>query len=210
MWGIKRRLEIIGIILVAILILGVFPYWITHREKPTCFDGKQNQEETGVDCGGPCTLLCKGDADDLKILWTKVFPVRQGVYDVVAYIENPNFNVAVPEFSYTAKLYDEDKTLIIEEKGASFALPSERFAIFAGGLRTGEKKAVSGSIEITSGYQWQKTEQADDLFSVTDRVLTGADRKPKLAAVLHNDTPDLYRDINATAIIYAHRTDRKW
>ncbi|MGB9763310.1 MAG: peptidoglycan-binding domain-containing protein [Minisyncoccia bacterium] len=27
---------------------------ITHQPKPTCFDNKQNQNEEGVDCGGPC------------------------------------------------------------------------------------------------------------------------------------------------------------
>jgi len=202
MWSLRRRIEIVGIILAAIAIFIVFPYWLTHREVPSCFDNKQNQGEEGVDCGSPCALLCRGKAKDLNLLWTKVFPIRPGFYDVVAYVENPNFNVSAPKFSYTAKLYDADGTVIATKEGDTFALPSERFAIFAGGLSTGAKEAKSGSLEIHPGVEWFATQKTETLFSISDKVLSGSDKMPKLTAQLHNETAHLYRNIDVTAVLY--------
>lgn len=202
MWAIRRRIEIIGIVIATILLFVVFPYWITHREVPTCFDNKQNQEEEGVDCDGPCTRLCKGRARDLQVLWAKVFGIRPGVYDVVGYVENPNLNASAPKFTYTAKLYDKDGAIIATKTGEDYALPGERFAIFAGGIETGEKEVKNGSLEVVPDFPWVTSVKTKQLFSVTDKVLTNFDTKPKLAAILHNETPDLYRNINVAAVIY--------
>lgn len=201
MWALRRRTEIIGMIVGAILLV-VVPYWVTHRPLPSCTDGKQNQNEEGVDCGGPCTLICKGKAKDIHVLWTKVFGIRTGVYDVVAYVENPNFNVEAPKFNYVARLYDAAGEVIATRAGQDYALPSERFAIFAGGMETGEKKAVRGSLEISNDFQWFSVQKKENPFSVTDKVLTNFGSKPKLTALLHNDSSELYRDVTVATVIY--------
>lgn len=40
---------------------------ISSGTNPTCLDGIQNQDETGIDCGGPCsaceTIVCTSDSD---------------------------------------------------------------------------------------------------------------------------------------------------
>ncbi len=202
MWAMRRRLLIIGIIFGAVFILVIFPYWLKHREVPTCFDGKQNQGEMGIDCGAPCALICKGVAKDLKILWTKVFPIREGEYDVVAYVENPNFDVGASKFSYVASLYDANDVKITEIKKESFALPNERFVLFAGGILTGEKQAVRGSIEIDTNFPWVTTITSPTLFTVKDKVLAGADDRPRLNAILENLTFDEHRNIEVGAVIY--------
>ena len=202
MWALRRRITIIGLIASVFLVLVVFPYWYLHREVPTCFDGKQNQGELGIDCGSPCALLCKGAAKDLSILWTKVFPIRPGEYDVVAYVENPNFDVGTQRFDYTATLYDVNGTAIATKDGAGFARPSERFVVFAGGMLTGENAATAGKIEIHPGIQWVSAVKSPPLFSVGDKSLTHADRRPELTATIHNETTDIYRNVDVAAIIY--------
>ena len=198
----RRRMGIIGVVTAALMLFVVLPYWYTHREIPTCFDGKQNQGELGVDCGSPCAVLCKGQAKDLNILWTKVFPVRVGAYDVVAYVENPNFDIGTDHFSYTATLYDADGQVIATRISNDFVLPSERFVVFAGGMLTGDKVAAKGSIEINPDFTWVTTQKTGVSFSVTNKQLVGADQKPILTALLHNDTPRLYRNIDVAAVIY--------
>ena len=207
MWAIRRRLRIIGIIVASILLFVIVPYWLSHREIPSCFDGKQNQKETGIDCGGSCTLLCKGAAKDLSIIWTKVFPIRPGEYDVVAYVENPNFNISAPAYTYTATLYDANGNEIAKKDSDGFALPSERFVLFAGRMLTGDIQAVKGSIEIHPDFSWITSEKSPVLFSVTDKVLTGADQKPKLTAIIRNLTSDTYRNIDISAIIYDSKSN---
>ncbi len=205
MWAIRRRVEIIGIIIGALLLFVALPYWLLHRQVPSCFDGIQNQGEEGIDCGSPCALICKGKAKDLNLLWTKVFAIRTGVYDVAGYIENPNFNTGAPKFTYTAKLFDKNDVEIASKTGEDYVLPNERFVIFAGGMETGEKVATRGSLEITPDFQWFITEKTKKLFSVTAKTLVGFTNKPKLTALLHNDTTDLYRNINVATVIYDNK-----
>lgn len=202
MWALRRRLSIVGVVIAFFTIVVVFPYMITHREVPSCTDGKQNQGEEGLDCGGPCAVLCHGKAKDLNILWTKVFPIRTGEYDVASYIENPNFEVGIQHFTYTTQLYDATNEVIATRDAEGFARPSERFVLFSGGMLTGEKIAKSGSIQIHPDFDWVKTTKSATLFSITDKQLIGADQKPKLTAIIHDLTPETYRDIDVAAVIY--------
>ena len=202
MWATRRRTIITLIILAGFLLIFVLPYWLLHQETPSCFDNKQNQGEQGVDCGGPCATLCKGVAQDIKTLWTKVFPIRAGAYDIVSYNENPNFDIGAPNISYIAKLYDASGAVIAQREGNTYALPSERFAIFEGSMLTGDKVPTAGSIEITPGYHWITTAKPQKLFSVTDKVLVGSDKQPRLTAALHNEQPQIFRNIDVQAIIY--------
>ena len=202
MWATRRRTIILLLISAFIALFVVLPYWLIHREVPSCVDNKQNQGEEGVDCGGPCANLCKGAAKDITVLWTKVFAVRPGAYDIVSYNENPNFDVGAPSIAYTAKLYDASGAVIAEREGTTFAASNERFAIFEGGMLTGNKVPTGGSIEITPGYQWVTVDRPQKLFSVTDKVLVGSDKKPKLTATLHNEQPEIIRNIDVMAIIY--------
>ncbi len=202
MWATRRRTIILLILLAAFAVLFVLPYWLSHRVPPSCSDGKMNQNETGVDCGGVCTLVCRGGAKDITILWTSIFPVRTGMYDVVAYVENANFGIGAPSIPYMVKLYDSLGAVIAEEAGETYAQPNERFVIFRGSMLTGNKVAAKGGIEIPGAFQWHTTTKIEQQLSVEDKVLVGADRKPKLTAVLKNESPAPYRDISVTAIIY--------
>lgn len=202
MWAIRRRLSIVGIIIAFLMVTVIIPYAYTHREIPSCTDGKQNQGEHGVDCGGPCAIFCKNEAKDLSVLWTKVFPIRAGDYDVVAYVENPNFEVGIQKFTYTTKLFDSNGEVIVSRESEGFARPSERFTLFTGGLLTGDKIPTNASIEINQNFDWVSTIKSPTLFSVTDKELTSADQKPKLTALIHNLTPDTYRNVDVSSIIY--------
>ncbi len=202
MWAIRRRLSIIGIVVAFFMVTTIIPYAYTHREIPSCTDGKQNEGENGVDCGGPCALVCESDAKDLNVVWTKVFPIREGEYDVVAYVENPNFEIGVQSFNYKTLLYDASGAVIATHDGQGFVRPSERFVLFSGNMLTGNKKASSARIQILQNFKWVTTQKFETMFSVTDKLLVGADQKPKLTAVIHNLTPETVRNINVSAIIY--------
>lgn len=202
MWATRRRSIIVLLILGFFLFFFVLPYWWTHRVEPTCFDGKMNQNERGIDCGGACALVCRGGAKDINILWTKVFPIRPGAYDIVAYVENTNFDIGAPELPYIAKLYDRDGNVIAEKRGQTFAKPNELFAIFEGNMQTGSKVAETGSIEIPNTFRWYTGTREEQLFTIDDKKLVDAERKPKLSALIRNDNPVLYRNVDVTAIIY--------
>jgi hypothetical protein len=64
-WSKKRQtFYIVTAMVFFILVVGLPVFFATYKP-PSCSDGKQNQNEKGVDCGGPCSVLCKASALDL-------------------------------------------------------------------------------------------------------------------------------------------------
>jgi hypothetical protein len=102
--AIKQILYGAGYLLVLFLIIsGIYLIWL--KPAPSCFDGRQNQGELGVDCGGPCQPCEIQTLTPLQISWLKNFPVDKNTI-IAAEIKNPNLNWGAENFSYTFRLYD--------------------------------------------------------------------------------------------------------
>ena len=128
-WRTKKQLSYL---FAAISLFGIIVGFFLWRyySGGTCFDNKQNQKETGVDCGGPCDP-CPLNLKEPLVLWQRFFPVDgANVYDAAAMIENLNYDWGSGEIRYSFKFYDKDNILIIEREGKSFLNPKERAIIF--------------------------------------------------------------------------------
>jgi hypothetical protein len=110
----KKWLRIIVGSIVLIAALAAFIYFNFLKKPETCFDGKQNQNETGVDCGGSCLKICEAEASPLIKLWTRPFIVSPGIASVVAYIENPNETAGIKSIPYEIRIYDDRNILIAD------------------------------------------------------------------------------------------------
>jgi len=87
------------IFLIIIIGLLTFFYFI-FKPKPSCFDGKKNQGEEGIDCGGPCSQVCfPPDFRNVEVLWTKLLDAKSQLI-LVAKIQNPNSDLASDSFDY--------------------------------------------------------------------------------------------------------------
>jgi hypothetical protein len=121
----------------AVLFLIVFSaYLIWFKPAPTCFDNKQNQNETGVDCGGPCLPCEIRTLTPLEASSMKYFPSDSQIIFVVE-IKNSNLNWAADSFSYTFEIYGEN--------GAKIKSFTENSFIYAG-----EIKYIIEPVEINS------------------------------------------------------------
>lgn len=109
----------------ATLFLIIFiVYFIWFKPAPTCFDGIQNQNETGVDCGGFCSAC---EIRTLKLpetSWIKYFPIDNKTA-VVAEIKNSNLNWAADSFDYFIDFYDKNNNKIKSLKNKSFIYAGE-------------------------------------------------------------------------------------
>jgi hypothetical protein len=76
--------------------------------EPTCFDNKQNGFESGIDCGGTCSLMCKESVSPLTVVWAKAIRLGKDTvnYDLVALLSNSNIDNASHEVGYTFNLFD--------------------------------------------------------------------------------------------------------
>lgn len=132
-----KRIVIIIVYLAVFFLLGYLIY-LAARSKPSCFDGKQNQGEEKIDCGGPC-------APCAKIVQTQPLTVSEkdfvyggpGKYDAIAKISNPNSQYSSPSFSYDFVLLDSSGKEIAKRSGKGFILPAETKYVIETGLETG-------------------------------------------------------------------------
>ncbi len=155
-WALKRQFSIItGLAIIIILALATVAY--IYWPRPSCLDGKKNQGELGIDCGGPCSLACTKQISPLKVLWVRLTELKPGRYDVAALVENANAEYGVKNFNYIVRLKDKEGILLTAKDGATYVNPNERFLLFAGNISAGERRATKGFIDIDQDtLLWEK------------------------------------------------------
>lgn len=201
-WASTRKmLYTVGGILFFVAI-GVGVYFLRYYKAPTCTDGQRNQDEEGVDCGGSCAVVCAVSVADPIILWSRAFPVSRGMYNAVAYIENPNANVGVKKVTYRFKLYDEENILVAERVGKAFITKNERFAIFEPRINTGERIPKRAFFEFVDFSDWTKLDKEMPRILVRGEKFSEAGVPPRVDATLQNDTIEDIADINVVAIVF--------
>ncbi len=200
-WALKRKIITVSIVVGFFLVLGVGTYFFTKPD-PTCFDAKKNQNENGVDCGGVCALQCKDDIAPLQTLWTKSFPIRPFVYDIAALVENTNTHAGVQEFSYTVELFDASGRNILKETKTTFANAGDHFLLFAGGLATNGVPAADARLTIHPDYSFVRASvPSEKKVRVVEYTLLSPDEKPRLVAVISNETTQTFTRLPVTVSI---------
>jgi hypothetical protein len=200
-WAQKRRLMYLGAILIIIMIIGLF-ILLSNRVVPTCFDGKQNQDETGIDCGGSCTLICANDATAPNVLWTRTTKVQDGLYNVMAYISNSNLKASAKNVPYVFKLYDRENTLIYERKGITSLPAQKNIAIFESGIYTGSSLPEHIYFDFTGPIAWNKDEAVASSLTIKDKNIFNATTTPKIVATVVNNSLVTIKNIGAVVIVY--------
>jgi len=101
-------------VIVWVLVIWVGFALFTHPAA-SCFDKIQNQGELGVDCGGPCAMVCTAGAPPITLVpGTSVmaFTSTPRHETFLAQVENPNAGSAAESFSYAFNVYDASGTLL--------------------------------------------------------------------------------------------------
>lgn len=204
-WALRRQ---ILYILILTLFFGGTAFLIIYpqfNKAPTCADNKQNGTETGVDCGGSCAKACLNQVDDVSVLWSRVFRVVPGRYNAVAYLVNHNKNTAATKINYRFRFADENNVYIGKRDGSTYVPPTGSFAVFEPAVDLGSSTPVFVTFEFTETPDWvfvseTKINQAKILIS--NMKLINQDTKPKLSAVVKNDSLFTIPDVNFIVILY--------
>ena len=197
-WSHKRQLLILLIPLVLVCIGGYLTYTKYIYKAPSCFDGIQNGTETGVDCGGTCSLLCSSDTLPPVVLWSKSFQVTNGVWNAVAYVQNPNSRSSAKQVPYEFKLYDANNKLIVNRDGVIDIAPHKTFAVFEGGINTQGKIVKRTDFQFTqNGVRTVDTSSEPDV-TITNSTIENGSTSPRIDGNITN--PNLQK-ISPTELI---------
>jgi von Willebrand factor type A domain len=200
-WSIRRQF-LFSLIPVAMLVAFSFFVYIKYfKTYPTCFDSVKNGTETGIDCGGTCSLVCQGDAIAPVVLWSKSFNVSGGVWNSVAYIQNPNTGLSAKSVSYEFRLYDKTNTLIVRRQG-SIDIPSNKtFVVFEGGVNASGKGVYRTDFEFLKQAEWIKDNIRDLPVDIENSPIENATTLPKIKGFVTNPNLSQVGPLELTALI---------
>ena len=201
-WSAKRKLFYSSGAMIILLLLVIIPSFLLFYRKPTCFDGKRNQKEEGIDCGGPCVLLCRVSLVSPVVLWERSFRVASGIYNLGAYVENPNFDSGTRSASYTFSAYDKNNLLLAKRSGKTFIPPGRVVPIFESGISVGTKEITRLAFDLEEA-DWEKTGGiVPPDIQLISRRLEKADTAPILYADFENRSDTPIKNVETVVVLF--------
>ncbi len=209
-WSTRRQLTyFFSFIVIVAGITSLLVYNATKVE-PTCYDGKQNSNEVGVDCGGVCAFYCKDELDAPKVRWVRFFPIAQGIVHAVAYIEHSYPTAGAERVSYEFKLYDEKNNLITTREGTSYIGPMGKSALVETLIPIGNNTPFIARFSFTDTILWEKIPAIYAQIGInTDRYVLESfgDGLPdqegtRLTVTLENESRTTFENMDVVALLY--------
>lgn len=203
-WSARRR-GVISLIVAGILLVVVgIPAYFVSRDKPDCGNGVMDGDETGVDCGGSCQLLCtpetlplitRGDARLLKI--------ATSTYEIVVVVENPNINGEVRRAPYAFAVYSgasRNPLRVFERE--TYIGRNSNFVLFEGPFILEGEPPFRVVFEWGENLKWERSEEAKPIIAVDNMnlIITSASA-PRLEARLANRSQKRVSNIEAVALL---------
>jgi len=196
-WGARRQLTFfffLLLILASVVGVGVWRFW----PRPSCTDGRANQDERGVDCGGVCAAVCPDEAVAVRVKWARVLPLGAGIYDVAALVENPNPNFVLANLPFNLRIVDQDNLFITRVAGNLTLAPRESFLIFQTNIDVGRRAPSRALLDFSGPPKWYRGTVKPELTFV-DKNFTPD--PPLLRAKLVNDSLVAYRGIDVATTV---------
>ncbi|HVT74960.1 MAG TPA: hypothetical protein VHD69_00880 [Candidatus Paceibacterota bacterium] len=205
-WSGRRKFGYFLIFLAGLVLLVGLPAFFVFYRAPTCSDGRQNGAETGIDCGGACAKLCPADYAAPRILWSYSVRIVPGIYNALAYVQNPNPSVEASGLPYLFKLYDAQGLLIVQKAGRAYIPAGQKLAVFEAGIDTGKRIVARTTFEFTGEPNWKKGALLLKLRAQNTALSQGD--LPRADVDVRNDSLDTYSGVTAYIILYDANDNR--
>ena len=188
-WAIRRKFLIVSIVSLIIIAGAYGGYVFLLKQPPTCFDGKQNGNEIGTDCGGACSRLCIEEIKNPIMRWDpRVFKISEDNYSVLVYFENPNASASVKNASYTIKVLGQKNAVLSERKGTISIPKHTQFAILESNFSFSNKEPLKADFFWDSNLVWERDESSPPSIFVESRELLNTETKPRINAIVLNNS----------------------
>lgn len=189
------------VVIVLIAAIGI-PGFLYFYKPPSCFDGVKNGDEQGVDCGGSCERLCETDFLAPDVAWTRFEEVAPNLYNVAAYIINPNVAGEARNVPYHLALYDDRGILITDTTGTVTLPPHRNTLAFQGAIDTGKRVPAKALFEFTAPPDWYRQEDTLSSLTINDKKYNEDESGASLLVTLGNDSVDPIGRLDVYAVLY--------
>jgi len=192
-------------LLVFVMILGLagFIFWRSFVHEETCSDGRLNQNEEAIDCGGACVPCLVKNRKEPEVRWARATSMRADMYDAVVEVRNPNDRVAASRIDYEFRLIDGAGNIAARQRGRSFLYASELAHFVEFGIRATSTIArvefsVSDTDWVVSDALRPDIIAADRVYAVEER---DGVRVSVARALLQNRSLRDMADLRVTAFL---------
>lgn len=202
-WASRRQFIIVSLICGVIVALVAATAIAIFYDTPSCTDRRQNQDETGIDCGGSCARLCVAETRAPNVTFVRPLTTGQGRTDVIAYLENPNRTAAAKNARFTIELYDSGGIVIARKDGTVDLPPGAIVPVYVPGVYGGPQTVARAflTIDPTSLVFMKYTDERIIPRYNNDVQMLGAGA-PRITASFSNPSALLLRDIPVIATVF--------
>lgn len=206
LWSTKRKALYSSGIGLVLLIGALVLYGFFFIQAPTCFDGKQNGNEAGVDCGGSCALLCRDQVRAPVVKWVRAFPVSSTTYAAVAYIDNTNGGVGARSVPYIFQLFDDKNQFVTEKEGVIDIPPIHTLPVIESFIEVGNRTVARAHFLFSQQAQdipWKRIpERSFPTITLSDQHFSTDTHGTRLSVLLHNDTLSDIKNSTVAAVLF--------
>ena len=204
-WSRRRKRIILVLVFFVLIFLIGLPIFLLSYRAPTCFDSKQNGNETGIDCGGSCQLLCTTESLPLVLKGDpRVLKISNYTFELVAVVENANPNAEIYKAGYTFKLYDNESVIPVATiEGETYVPKGSTFALFEGpfDLEAGVNPTRATLEWKEKSLIWKRNILPVPELKAKNLSLSRTDTNPRLDAVVENASLENVSNIDLVALL---------
>lgn len=203
-WSQRRQFTYISGFMAVVIVASYLVIHSATKTTPTCFDGRKNGDEVGVDCGGVCAFYCKDELGVPKVRWVRYFDVAPGLIHTIAYIEHSYPQAAAQKINYHFDIYDAKNNLIKTQPGSTYLGPLGRTAIVETLVPVGNTVPSIARFSFDGQIFWEKipAEYAQAVIKTDRYLLEPFEHGTRLIATLDNQSRYEFKDMDVVAILY--------
>ena len=201
-WGTRRKLVYSAVGVLIALVAVFFLYQTFFTAPATCFDGIQNQDERGIDCGGnSCSLVCSSEVRAPVVKWARSFETSPSTYTAAAYITNNNVGSGAKQVRYSFQLFDDKNLLIVERQGVADLPPVQTVPIVETGISVGNRSVSRTFFSFSDTPVWNRVPaDAFPPLRLTNQSLN--QDGTKLSASVVNDSTVDAQKVTVVAVLF--------
>lgn len=201
-WATQRKFFIFFSTLVGVSIICISSIFFILYEPESCSDGLRNQSELGIDCGGECPNVCIVPPKKLLTLWSRAFPLADGIYSAIAYIENQNKDLYIPKIQYRFRFFDSKGVYITYSSDYATILPNGITPIIVPFVGSDERVIESVEFSFVNDPVFETYPEEDASFDVLNTELKNPETSPKLNATVLLSSGPTVKEVEFVAIVY--------
>ncbi len=201
-WAKKRKIIYGAITSIVVILASIYFFRNIIFPVQTCFDGKQNNFESGIDCGGTCSLRCSQEVIPLSVLWASPLATSSSTYDFAALISSKNIDNAPRTVAYTFIAYNKDAQEIVRVQGTTVAPIDGDFPIIVQNIRLAEVPVTVSATIVSNVPHYTVLEKptTPTLRIVGSRFEAGS--TPRVYATIINTKRLTLKDLPVRVFLY--------